>query len=182
MKIYSTLNDAQSSHLLPVSQLFAMFLCLVVLSLWPFPADARLDVYPNCQEAKATYNADHINDVMPTGTGTNIIVYDCPGAESTTWSTGQRTGYCFGIIKDMLVQSTQSPAEVCYHKTQTADRVVYGTYGEVPDKLKNAGSACGGVGNPIQPGTGNKFQQEVDYVGAGSFPLTLSRSYIVVSH
>jgi RHS repeat-associated protein len=33
------------------------------------------------------------------------------------------------------------------------------------------------VGNPIFPGTGNKRQQDTDYVGVGSFPLTLSRIY-----
>lgn len=31
--------------------------------------------------------------------------------------------------------------------------------------------------NPIIIGTGNKFQQETDYVGAGPFPLRFSRSY-----
>jgi RHS repeat-associated protein len=33
------------------------------------------------------------------------------------------------------------------------------------------------VGNPINLGTGNKFQIETDYVGAGPFPLVLKRAY-----
>jgi len=33
------------------------------------------------------------------------------------------------------------------------------------------------VNNPITPGTGNKRQVDIDYAGAGSFPLTLSRTY-----
>ena len=45
------------------------------------------------------------------------------------------------------------------------------------DQLKSAGSSSGYVGNPINPGTGNKFQQETDYVGGGHFPLVLTRSY-----
>lgn len=42
---------------------------------------------------------------------------------------------------------------------------------------------CGGntsppmVGNPINAGTGNKFQAEVDYQGAGAFPLRMVRYY-----
>jgi len=37
------------------------------------------------------------------------------------------------------------------------------------------GEAC--KGNPINIGTGNKFQQEIDYAGAGPFPLTITRYY-----
>lgn len=33
------------------------------------------------------------------------------------------------------------------------------------------------VGNPIMPGTGNKRQEEVDYVGTGNAPLAFSRTY-----
>ena len=33
------------------------------------------------------------------------------------------------------------------------------------------------VGNPINPSTGNKFQKETDYVGAGSFPIRWVRYY-----
>lgn len=44
------------------------------------------------------------------------------------------------------------------------------------DKLKNLDKGCG-VGNPINPGTGNKFQVEKDYVGSNSLPLTLTRTY-----
>ncbi len=33
------------------------------------------------------------------------------------------------------------------------------------------------VGNPINPATGNKFQIEVDYSGAGAFPLAFERTY-----
>jgi RHS repeat-associated protein len=33
------------------------------------------------------------------------------------------------------------------------------------------------VGNPINARTGNKYQREVDYVGAGTFPLTFVRHY-----
>lgn len=45
--------------------------------------------------------------------------------------------------------------------------------------VKSPGScnANASVGNPIHAGTGNKYQQETDYVGTGTFPLQLTRSY-----
>ena len=45
------------------------------------------------------------------------------------------------------------------------------------DPAKNLGKQCPTCGNPITPGTGNKFQQEVDYRGSGSYPLTFIRYY-----
>ena len=45
---------------------------------------------------------------------------------------------------------------------------------------KNSGSTpCGTTpcGNPINPGTGNKYQIETDYTGNGPYPLTFARSY-----
>ncbi len=45
------------------------------------------------------------------------------------------------------------------------------------DPAKNLGPQCPKCGNPITPGTGNKFQRETDYVGTGSFPLRFERYY-----
>jgi RHS repeat-associated protein len=45
------------------------------------------------------------------------------------------------------------------------------------DPVKNLGPQCPSCGNPIVPGTGNKFQKEVDYTGGGSYPLTFVRYY-----
>lgn len=45
------------------------------------------------------------------------------------------------------------------------------------DPAKNMGGECPVCGNPISPGTGNKFQKETDYVGTGEFPLVFDRYY-----
>lgn len=45
------------------------------------------------------------------------------------------------------------------------------------DVAKNLGEQCPSCGNPIAPGTGNKFQKETDYVGAGPYPIRFERYY-----
>jgi len=44
---------------------------------------------------------------------------------------------------------------------------------------RNAGACpvCQKVGNPINTGSGNKFEQVTDYRGGGAFPLVFSRTY-----
>lgn len=46
-------------------------------------------------------------------------------------------------------------------------------------KTEQAAKPCDDncVGNPIQPGTGNKRQEDIDYAGAGAFPLMFTRTY-----
>ena len=39
------------------------------------------------------------------------------------------------------------------------------------------GDSCLTLGNPINPLIGNKFQQKVDFIGAGSSPLSVERYY-----
>lgn len=52
-----------------------------------------------------------------------------------------------------------------------------------PDPLKNAGKCSDNVapgvmaGNPIHAATGNKYQEESDYVGQGPYPVRFSRYY-----
>lgn len=52
-----------------------------------------------------------------------------------------------------------------------------------PDPLKNSGKCSSDVspgtlaGNPIHAATGNKYQEESDYIGIGPYPLRFSRYY-----
>jgi YD repeat-containing protein len=48
--------------------------------------------------------------------------------------------------------------------------------GTAPE-VRNIGLCETCVGNPIYPASGNKLQREVDYVGAGAFPLRFERIY-----
>ncbi|MGH8583458.1 MAG: DUF6531 domain-containing protein, partial [Gammaproteobacteria bacterium] len=70
--------------------------------------------------------------------------------------------------------NTTSPVAALSSPTFVACRYFTGTV-----LSKNAGTppSCGGVGNPVNPGTGNKWQHEVDYVGSGAYPLRFWRDY-----
>ena len=46
-----------------------------------------------------------------------------------------------------------------------------------PQLSKMMGPSCQSVGNPCDPGSGNKYQAETDYTGAGVFPLLFQRFY-----
>jgi YD repeat-containing protein len=41
----------------------------------------------------------------------------------------------------------------------------------------SAGKNCPTCGNPVSPASGNKYEEEVDYLGGGSFPLRFTRYY-----
>lgn len=49
--------------------------------------------------------------------------------------------------------------------------------GALPDKNRGAGRCQPQAGNPISLATGNKYQRELDYQGAGPFPLQFVRHY-----
>ena len=46
-----------------------------------------------------------------------------------------------------------------------------------PEDNRDIGEDRCSVGNPISPSIGNKYQAEDDYIGAGFFPLVVSRRY-----
>jgi len=57
------------------------------------------------------------------------------------------------------------------------DPVTGAYYCDIPNTDKNPGRPCCGIGNPLNPLYGNKYQEDTDYTGAGPFPLRLSRAY-----
>ena len=71
--------------------------------------------------------------------------------------------------------------EAQHHYGPYADPVTGRGYCEIPSGVpipnKNAGPPCDGAGNPIHPGYGNKYQEESDYIGAGTYPLRFVRAY-----
>lgn len=50
------------------------------------------------------------------------------------------------------------------------------SYGN-PVPTKNLGNSCTSVSNPVNPGTGNKYQTETDFLVPGQWPLRFQRYY-----
>ena len=80
------------------------------------------------------------------------------------------------------------PRSLYYEGTVSRERspscprgyTVSGSYCVLPGRLdvaKNLGPQCPSCGNPIAPGSGNKFLKEVDYAGPGAYPLRFERYY-----
>ncbi|MGH8569064.1 MAG: DUF6531 domain-containing protein, partial [Gammaproteobacteria bacterium] len=96
------------------------------------------------------------------GVFTNLIQFLGSGAASVTLEPGANHF------------TVQGSAGSC---SATDSMVVYYTPPPPPEK-KGSGPPreCNGS-NPICGGTGNKYQREIDYVGAGVFPLRFERHY-----
>jgi len=67
-------------------------------------------------------------------------------------------------------------ADLCYDNPDFTGPVVGSPYEDIPTE-KELGCSPNLVGNPCNAATGNKFQTEVDYQGAGLMPLSLTRFY-----
>lgn len=110
------------------------------------------------------------------------LPYNAPGSYfDAKFDAGSMTTPCVGptvttrpYYNDSAVVSSLSCS------SSSSDERCFAPYSDATPK--NVGSckhACGNdsVGNPIQAGTGNKFQDEVDYVGPEGSRLTFVRYY-----
>ena len=86
-----------------------------------------------------------------------------------------------GFVFRLAVQFRENPGDPC------CSGLVYGfvydsnakPLAPQSDMGKNAGPPCKDecVGNPVHAATGNNYERETDYVGAGVFPLRFERYY-----
>ncbi len=77
-----------------------------------------------------------------------------------------------GCNSDRFYHTPQVP---CDEEQETYDLVTQQCVPAIqPEKQP---PACPGEANPVNPLTGNKYQREVDYRGAGPFPLRFRRHY-----
>lgn len=64
------------------------------------------------------------------------------------------------------------------HRGELRWAFVNSAFASVTNGPKNLGPpGCNGCGNPINHSTGNKFQEETDYIGTGPFPIVFKRYY-----
>ncbi|MEQ1581470.1 MAG: RHS repeat-associated core domain-containing protein [Steroidobacteraceae bacterium] len=97
----------------------------------------------------------------------NWLVYEVGGVQGSPPSCTPRSVYDIGEVR-------RTRPEYCPRGyTQSGSYC----YRSGVDVAKAVGSQCPACGNPIAPGSGNKFQKEVDYVGGGDYPLRFERYY-----
>jgi len=90
---------------------------------------------------------------------------------TTQWGIErQRFYYCADSTNYEIFQPPYQPGPMIPACRLKANRVE-------PKKQPRQGDDCCKVGNPINIATGAKYQREVDYVGAGAFPLGFERHY-----
>ena len=90
----------------------------------------------------------------------NWLIYDVEYDESAPSCTTHHALFHWGLVRadrdSICARGYQSNGDYCYQMAV--------------DVAKNLGPQCPKCGNPISPGSGNKFQLESDYRGAGPFP------------
>jgi len=98
------------------------------------------------------------------GTFTTLLNFFGSGAASVTL----RPGANYFQVSGSAGGCSASDSMVVYHASKAQD----------DQTRKNGGdrNTCNGT-NPVNSGTGNKFQVEVDYQGGGAFPLRLARYF-----
>jgi YD repeat-containing protein len=111
------------------------------------------------------------------GSITSSANTDSNGIASADFTPGSKSG------SYTITATSQAAPDT--PQTFTVNVTVLSTKGKTPDPLKDADLAknhgmpneleC--VGNPINVGTGNKYQYEHDYSSADSFPLIFDRHY-----
>ena len=85
-----------------------------------------------------------------------------PGYRAAEGTSPCPSGYRVGTSNNNYGQCVRVP-------------VSWVTPGQDPGRVPGKPQLC--VGNPCDPATGNKYLMEVDYVGAGPFPLRFVRYY-----
>ena len=181
-----------------------MYKVIMLCTLLAMPGFVNADTYPAAETDQWIYDA---GDLGPKSSPSELCAFMNGNPPSlrdryTLGSNGISCAYAYyanGVTLTYFVDNnnklTNYPLYTCSYggtlsgtdcinapacpNTQTRDA----TTGmcELPAiiAIKNVGSIPLGscAGNPINIGTGNKYQPETDYQGAGSFPLTFIRTY-----
>jgi len=102
----------------------------------------------------------NLGGARPVSFDTPILAYHCPDG-----FYAQNFNDLACHVPYVRVRDEQTYCAASAIQTETGKNL-----GACPD------GTCG-LSHPISPGSGNKYQLESDYVGSGSFPLQLRRSY-----
>lgn len=137
-------------------------------------AYAGLDI-PGDYYASGNMCRSYFTDWVPIGPTktTTVLQVTCYGG------AGEHTSHAYVNIgrwspSYSLVESVHSYGTIIHPSTSGVD--IAKNLGN-PENTPNCALPSSWQGNPINVAIGNKFQQEVDVRGSGSYPLALTRSY-----
>jgi hypothetical protein len=99
--------------------------------------------------------------------GIHVTYPSCNGSGAALWSGDSFLG-CYNISGTSGIRINTNPGYTPYPYYQTTT----GTSVANRDPTRKCG-----VGNPIIPSTGNKIEEETDFVSSGEMPLGLTRRY-----
>lgn len=139
------------------------------------PATWRGDAvhgYPTCQAA-----LDASLDLARASTGDSLVVLQATCTVATLYSTNPITysaDYRLTTTPPGSPNHSVTLAPECTDSLLTFDNTRGWNCASSPT-LRNIGDCPTCVGNPLQPGYGNKMQRELDYAGSGAFPLRFER-------
>lgn len=122
---------------------------------------------------------------LPLPVAAQVCQAEVPGSvpQETTGEHGDY-GHLYGFrcYKDGYQVGFSDTVSKYWSCNNNKDAIYWHAYapGSLPDNAScrlNKNPPCGGVGNPVSCGTGNKYQEEVDYAAAGPSPLRFARTY-----
>jgi YD repeat-containing protein len=131
--------------------------------------------YANCYivTSSATgqlWNCPKVNPVGSYDIRTASLMNRCSSPQVYMTGVGCTTD-CARCANGQLYNPSTGPCACPANQTWNAATL------QCASDSKDLGTPQVCVGNPVHPGTGNKYQEEVDYNGPGSFPLSLVRHY-----
>lgn len=115
-------------------------------------------------------------------TGTTPVGYGYVQEAAATWTAYQTYGRCALVITIMRVNGDNRGTSASYNTL--SGEIRRGSVlacptppGPSASEVENVGHPPCAAGNPIDAASGNKYQEEIDYVSSGPAPLRLIRYY-----
>jgi RHS repeat-associated protein len=166
----------------------------MVLGFWPgsgrgaLPGDGvscSIDMY------RGNFSGAYLADATDIWTDT-LLIYQAGGVVGAC-NQRLKVGGWYGTLGDgFYCKMDEPPRYLAYVNSSYARVAVYDQSGykgdvvfhesrctapEAADREENLGASCSAVGNPINPGIGNKYQAEIDFDGFGDTKLDFARHY-----
>jgi YD repeat-containing protein len=158
----------------PISSVILLIvLPLIVSGVWQstaFGQSQQISIEGEDKDlvCKRDHGADHEFFAWPGWCGPSLPCPEFPQTTSVPCCNLPHTGCGTGVMRILCPQGFTMSSGDLVDRFCTAPSIV---------PASNTGRPCPSCQNPMSPAVGNKFQEDLDYVASGSFPLKLVRRY-----